>query len=83
MATLANPPAGRTTMASRAPTINRTADIMMTITASNRVTKMNTTTTSITTRVALRKATHKTAKVSLGAASTTLRRILRPSATSQ
>lgn len=65
---------------------NRTADTMTSITASNRVaiTKMNTTMTSITTRVVLKRDMLPTPRaVSLGVASMTLRRTLRPSATSQ
>jgi hypothetical protein len=74
-----------TMTASRAAIINRTAAATtMSTTASNRVTRMNTTTTSITIRVALRMATHRTPRVaSPDAANTILRRILRPSATSQ
>jgi hypothetical protein len=71
--------------ASRAATTSRTAVATTTTnTASNRVTRMNTTTTSITTKVVLRMATHRTPRAaSPDAASTILRKIPRPSVTSQ
>ena len=70
--------------ASRVDKTTRTVATTMTLTAS-RATRTNTTTTSITTRVALKTVTPRTLHqaVNQGVASTTRRRTLRPSATSQ
>lgn len=70
--------------ASKADKTTRTVATTMTLTVS-RATRTNTTTISITTRVALKMATPRMLHqvVSQGVASTTRRRTLRPSATSQ